>query len=269
MLTTILTCMEMAKIVAVLKESFQVPSPGVDPSMFTIVKPGPSEQNVPNNGDQLPMLFIYLLNQFSKAVVAQFVDEAGVSPRAAEPIGIVVASIFSNPELCWRGHSMIDILMAKMRVVCPVLWGIRGSEKTEQGRARLGWKKHDGEWVPEQLHNTRMTGLGAGYAAISLRDFSKSRFQNPWPPWHYWQSMASITSTPPSEASPTQYMVLKAMVENYEQRFFNFYGNAALAALRVALVDFPNRALEQGPACSALAVLADKLKRDKGLDLRS
>jgi nucleoporin GLE1 len=80
--------------------------------------------------------------------------------------------------------------------------------------------------------------------------------------------MASITSTPPSEASPTQYMVLKAMVENYEQRFFNFYGNAALAALRVALVDFPNRALEQGPACSALAVLADKLKRDKGLDLR-
>jgi nucleoporin GLE1 len=260
----------MAKIIGVLKESFGVGSPGVDPSMFMVTKPGPSPQDVPNNGEQLPMLFIYLLNQFSKAVVAQFIDEAGVSPRAAEPIGIVVASMFSNPDLCWRGHTMIDILMAKMRVVCPVLWGIRGNEKTEQGRARLGWKKDEGgSWVPEQMHNTRMTGLGAGYAAISLRDFSKTRFQNPWPPWHYWQSMASITSTPPDEASPTQYMVLKAMVENHEQRFFNFYGNAALAALRVALVDFPGRALEQGAASSSLAVLADKLKRDQGLDLRS
>jgi nucleoporin GLE1 len=259
----------MAKIAAVLKESFQVPSPGVDPSMFMITKPDPSQQDVPNNGEQLPMLFIYLLNQFAKAAVAQFLDEAGVSPKAAEPIGIVVASMFSNPEMGWRGRSLIDILMAKMRVVCPVLWGIRGSEKTEQGRARLGWKKDEGgDWIPEQLHNTRMTGLGAGYAAISLRDFSKTRFQNPWPPWHYWQSMAVITSTPPGEASPTQYMVLKAMVENYEQKFFNFYGNAALAALRIALVDFPGRALGLSAACSALAVLADKLKRDKGLDLR-
>lgn len=260
----------MAKIIGVLKESFGVGSPGVDPSMFMVTAPGPNPQDVPNNGEQLPMLFIYLLNQFAKAVVAQFIDEAGVSPKAAEPIGIVVASMFSNPDLCWRGHTLIDILMAKMRVVCPVLWGIRGNEKTEQGRARLGWKKDDGgSWVPEQMHNTRMTGLGAGYAAIALRDFSKTRFQNPWPPWHYWQSMASITSTPPNEASPTQYMVLKAMVENHEQRFFNFYGNAALAALRVALVEFPGRALEQGAASSSLAVLADKLKRDQGLDLRS
>lgn len=260
----------MAKIVAVLKESFQVGSPGVDPSIFMVSKPGPSQQDVRNNGDELPMLFIYLLNQFAKAVVAQFVDEAGVSPKAAEPIGIVVASIFSNPELGWRGHSLIDILMAKMRVACPVLWGIRGSERTEEGRARLGWKKDDeGNWIPEQVHVTRMTGLGAGYAAISLRDFSKSRNENPWPPWHYWRAMASITSTPPTEASSTQYVVLKSMVENYEQRFLGFYGNAALAALRIALVDFPGRAVERSAASSALAVLADKLKRDKGLDLMS
>jgi nucleoporin GLE1 len=81
--------------------------------------------------------------------------------------------------------------------------------------------------------------------------------------------MASITSTPPNEASSTQYVVLKSMVENYEQRFLGFYGNAALAALRIALVDFPGRAVERSAASSALAVLADKLKRDKGLDLMS
>ncbi len=133
----------------------------------------------------------------------------------------------------------------------------------------MGWKKEmGGTWVPEQVHSTRMAGIGAGYAAIALRDFSKSRMQNPYPPWHYWQAMASIVSTPPDQISSTQLMVLKSLIENYEQRFMNFYGNAAVAALQVALVDFPNRATETTAAVSSLKVLADKLKKDKGIQLQ-
>jgi nucleoporin GLE1 len=259
----------MMSIVNTLKEAlYQIPSPPVDPGMVMLSLPGPL-QGATNNGETLPVLFLYLLNIFSKAVVSQFIDEAGVSPKAADPIGVVAVSVFAQGDLCWRGVSLIDILMCKMRVSCPVLFGIRGSEKTEEGRARLGWKRSEsGDWVIEQIHNTRMTGLGAGYAALSLRDFTKSPHKNPYPPTMYWQTMASIVNTPPEATSSTQYTVLKALIENYEQRFMTFYGHAARAALQVALVDFPSRAPERTVAVSSLMVLGDKLKRDVGLRLK-
>lgn len=259
------------KASSILLESLtSVPSEGVDPGDFMRSKPEPNPE-ARNNDDQLPSLFLFLLNHFSKAVVEQFVQEAGADPKAAGPLGMLVATVFSNPHFLWRGKSLIDILMAKMWKVCPVLFGARGSEKTEQGRERLGWKRDgEGDWVPEQTHNERMTGLGAGYAAISLRDFRKATsLRIPWPPYHYWQTMASIVSTPPEEASATQYNVLKAIIENSEGRFMELYGSAARAALRVALVDFPERALDQkSAAVNSLKVLADKLERDQGLMLR-
>lgn len=233
--------------------------------MVTVTPRDPVEGAV-NNGE-LPSLFIYLLNIFAKAVVAQFVDEAGVSPKAAEPIGVVTVSIFANKDFVWRNESLIDILMCKMRVACPVLFGLRGNEKTEEGRARLGWKKADGHWVNDQIHNTRMTGLGAGYAAIALRDFSKTQMRNPWPPSNYWRTLAAIVDTPPEEASNTQYTVLKALIENSEQRFLQFYGDIGRSALYVALITFPAKALEQSVAVKAVAVLGDKLRRDVGLQL--
>jgi nucleoporin GLE1 len=258
----------MRAIVDVLKDALRTtPSPPVDPTIVMVSAPAPLE-GATNNGDTVPALFIYLLNIFSKAVITQFKDEAGVSPKTADPIGVIAVSIFAQADLCWRGASLISILLAKFRVVCPVLFGIRGSETTEEGRARLGWRKEGGQWVDSQVHNQYMTGLGAGYAAISLRDFSKSKNGNPYPPTKYWMSMAAIVDTPPEEASSTQYIVLKSMIENYEQRFLTFYGSAGRAALQVALVDFPGRAVESSPAVSTLKVLGDKLRRDVGLRLR-
>jgi len=155
-----------------------------------------------------------------------------------------------------------------MRIACPVLFGFRGNDKTERGRASVGWKKEkNGRWEGEQWHYPRMTGLGAGWAAICLRDFSKSQHKNPWPTTHYWQTIASIVSTPPADMSATQFLVLKALIDNYEKRFIGFYGSAALAVLRVALVDFPSRAPDDIAAALSLKVLADKLNRDTGLQL--
>lgn len=233
----------------------------VDPSLFMLSVPAAVE-GAPS---MLPGIFIWLLNIFSKMLIKQLVDEAGVTPKAADPIGVLAVSIFAQKDLLWRNTSLIDILIAKLRIVCPVLFGLRGSEKTEEGRDRLGWWKENGTFIPEQVHNVRMTGLGAGYAAIALRDFSRSAMRNPYPPSRYWQSMAAILNTP--QPSSTHYLVLKAMIENYESRFLTFYGSAARAALRLALVQFPERGSEHTVAASALKVLGDKLRRDTGLRL--
>jgi nucleoporin GLE1 len=236
--------------------------------MYTVTTPDPDPQAKYN--DKLPIMFIYLLNSLAKAAISQFAQEASSNPKAADPIGILVVKIFSLPGFHWRGKSLIDIVIAKFRVVLPVVFGIRGNDNTEEGRARVGWRRVDGQWTTEQDHQDRMVGLAAGYASISLRDFSntKARLTNPYPPTHYWQAMATISSTPAQEQSVTQYIVLRAMTEFYEARFLTFYGDFAKAALKAALVEFPNRStLSSTAAVSSLKVLADKLKRDMGLDL--
>lgn len=220
-----------------------------------------------HNEAQLPSLFLYLLNIFAKTIINQFINECGAQPKAADPLGVITAQIFSNKAYQWRGKSLIDILMAKYRVACPVLFGYRGSESTEQGRIRLGWKRDGSAWTPEQQHMDKMKGLAVGYAAISLRDFSKSPNTNPWPPSKYWTSLARIVNTPPAEISDTQCVVLRGMIEIYEERFIHFYGSAAIAALRTALIDFPNKAQIKTPGISGLPVLAHMLRRDIGLEL--
>lgn len=200
-------------------------------------------------------------------MINQFINECGAQPKTADPIGVVVAMVFSKEVYLWRGKSLIDILMAKFRVACPVLFGYRGSEKTEQGRLRLGWKKGPGGWVLEQQHVDRMKGLAAGYAAISLRNFSASKNTNPWPPSKYWTAMAKIVNTPPAEISNTQCVVLRSMIETNEERFIQFYGSAAIAALRKALKELPSKAVEQTPGVKGLKVLGVILERDIGLEL--
>ncbi|KAI1103080.1 GLE1-domain-containing protein [Jackrogersella minutella] len=259
---------QIAAINALLEESIKgtVPSQLVDPSDFITDKREPVNGAL-HNEPQLPSLFLYLLNHFAKAVINQFINECGAQPKAADPIGVLVAMMFSKDLYLWRGKTLIDILMAKFRVVCPVLFGYYGSEKTEQGRLRLGWKRVNGRFIPDQQHSDRMAGLGAGYAAIALRNFSASKNTNPWPPSKYWISLAKIVNTPPADISDTQFTVLRSMIESNEEKFITFYGNAGIAALRKALVEFPNKAPEKTPAVAGMEVLAQILKRDIGLEL--
>ncbi|KAI0859172.1 GLE1-domain-containing protein [Xylaria cubensis] len=259
---------QMATIQAILQESLSgsVPSAMVDPSQYVTDQRQPMDGAL-HNEPQLPSLFLYLLNVFAKTIINQFINECGAQPRAADPLGVIAAHIFSNKTYLWRGKTLVDILMAKYRVACPVLFGYRGSETTEQGRARLGWRRDGAAWAPEQQHIDRMKGLAVGYAAISLRDFSKSPNTNPWPPSKYWTSLARIVNTPPTEISNTQCVVLRSMIEIYEERFIYFYGSAGVAALRSALIDFPKKVQDQTPGTSGLLVFAQILKRDIGLEL--
>lgn len=251
-----------------LKEALEgrVPSPPIDVNLF-VVEPRQPAEGSPNNDTTLPSLFIYLMNIVAKGIINQFINECSANPKAADPIGVFTAQIFSQKEFQWRGQSLIDILMAKLRVVCPVLFGFRGNDKTERGRIALGWKRDGSSWVTEQAHNDRMAGLGAGFASLSLRDFSKTSKTNPYPPSNYWKALAHIVNTPAGETSNTQYIVMRSMIGGHEQRFLNFYGNAALAALRLALIEFPKKAPENAAAAGSLRALADVLQSEEGLIL--
>ena len=243
----------------------RIPSSTVDARKFVV-----SPTSVPDNDVdcQVSGLVLYLLNILAKSIIAQFIDEASVSPKSADPVGVAAVTIFADRAYQWQQNSFIDILIAKYHFLCPVLWGIYGNDKTENGRKRLGWGRVEpgGPWVSEQRHSERMTGLGAGFAALALRDFSKSKNQNPFPTSNYWRSLAYIINTPPEDTLQTHFLVLKAMIENYVPRFVGFYGHAAKLALRKALVEFPHCA-PKSVAASAVSVLPEVLRRDLKLTL--
>lgn len=255
-------------IVAALQESLnpRTPSDPINVSLFVKDNRQPVE-GAAHNAEQLPSAFIYLLNHFAKAIILQFTTEASVNPKAVEPVGIVTAHVFSNPAFHWRGKTLIDILIAKFRISCPVLFGVYGSEDTERGRAALGWRKEDGGWVTVRTHMDRMTGLGAGFASISLRDFSKASKTNPYPPSNYWRAVAAIINTPAGRTTNTHYKVLSSMLDSHEARFIQFYGNAAIAALRMAIIEFPKKAPPNSQEAQSLQVLGQLLQKNSGLVL--
>lgn len=255
----------MITIKNILLEASKITVPSVDVRPYILEIPPSIDAAEPS---QVSALMLYQMNILAKAVVSQFIDEASVAPKAADPAGVLAISIFAAPDFRWKGISLIDMLLAKYHVVCPVLFGIYGSEKTEGGRKRLGWRREDGHWVGEQKHGERMTGLGAGYAAVSLRDFKNSQNPNPYPPSNYWQAVARITNTPKQDITETHYLVLKAMIENHADKFAAFFGQRpGMAALRRAIVGFTQLAPQGSVAAGSLKTLRTTLQKDLRITL--
>jgi len=223
--------------------------------MPTTVDVTPFLANPPLEGTntQVPVGLIFMLNHFIKAVLRQLATEASEDGRAADQLGILVVMIFANPNFRPNGICLIDIFWAKFHKACPVLFGINGPpSNAPAARARLGFLAEE----PDGEHYRRMRGLAAGFAAVTLRDFSKSANQNPAPNHLYWTALARILSTPPDKQSPTQYTVLFHMIQLFVPKFIHFYGTAAIAALRKACIDFPATAPKMQNGSYDSAILA-------------
>lgn len=259
------------KIKQILLQAAQMQQVMIDVTPYLVSVPS-EKLREGNANTQYPAPLLFLLNHLAKAIMSQLAHEASRDTTTAEHVGILTVTIFSAPEFLYNGHSLIDVLWAKYHKVCPVLFGIHGSHRTVAGRARLGWRMEDGAEVSVQEHHDHMTGFAAGFAAVTLRNFEKSKNKSPAPIHLFWTSLARILSTPNAEQTPTHYIVLYNMLKHSVARFVQFYGVAALAALRAACVTFPSGGGPQGPSGSGpdstvLAVQSLPLAWQKDLNL--
>ncbi|OJD38591.1 gle1-like protein [Diplodia corticola] len=227
-----------------------------------------TQAELPPGPCNISALLIFLFNHFAKAIINQLVSEAGVNIKAADPIGIIAVSILGFPQYCINQKvPLTDILLAKYHKCCGVLFGMYGPENSERGRQRLGWRRIGTKWCSGQDHLERMTGLGAGWASLALRKIKVgSALVHPLPNAHYWRAFSRIVNTPPHEATATHYMVLKAMVEGDSlDRFVQCYGQAALAALRKGLIEFPQG--HDSVAAKSMLGLVEGFQKEKRLTL--
>ncbi|PLN83803.1 GLE1-domain-containing protein [Aspergillus taichungensis] len=255
---------QLQEIRATLEKASAIPEPSVDIRQFLAFPP----DNIANSDDnKVPALLIYALNIFSKSLISSLITEASINHGHAEPVGIVAAQIFSSDAFIYKGCHMVDILWAKYRTICPALWGFHGSEKTEGGRRALGWWRDGpgGPYISEQAHADRMTALGAGYSALTLRNFGKTPRKNPFPNTMFWMTMHKILSIPPAEIQETHLILLSAMLKSSAERIVGFFGHVGLALMRQAIVDLPNALPRQSMGVNQLKLLKDLYKREKNI----
>ncbi|KAI4715948.1 GLE1-domain-containing protein [Aureobasidium sp. EXF-10727] len=247
----------LKRVLEILNDVLKHPEPAIDITPFLAIPPDNSER-------RMPLALVYLLHMIAKLVIRQFCND---NIATVDALAIVLVTVFSKAEYLFNGTtSLIDILLAKYHKVCPVLFGIYGNEKTEGGRETIGWLKNSDGWVDSEVHKNRMLGLATGYGCISLRDFSKSKSNNPFPPPNYWKALSHFANTPPANLQPTHWIVLKALVDTHIEKFLKFYGQAGIAALRRVLVELPKNA-PQNPARDAVAIFPEMLRTTKGLTL--
>lgn len=263
----------MVQIQTVLQEALQFSEPSVDVSRFLVSVPNPA----PGQPIPLSAVFLYLINIFSKAIVSQFISETSGAAKNSDPVGVVAVSILATPAFKLNGSiPLIDMLLAKFHVTCPMLFGIVPGtpQNTVQGRLRMGWSRDGQAFVPEQRHLERMVGLARGWSALSLRDFSKSKNENPIANAYYWRAIAGVANVATADVGSAHAAVIKGLVDGFVPRFIGFYGVAAKAALKAALVELPARVRRERAgdaaavqAVAGLEVLREVLQRDLKLSL--
>lgn len=261
---SILTVHQMQEIKSTLEKAATISEPSVDIRQFLAFPP----EHIANaDNANVPALLIYGFNVLAKCIISSLLTEASLHPSHAEPIGIVAAQIFSSESFLYRGHPMSDILWAKYRVICPALWGFYGNEKTPEGRRAIGWWRDgkDGPFIPEQGHIDRMTALGAGFSALTLRNFGKTNRKNPFPNTIFWHSMHKILSIPTAEVQETHFTLLASVLRSAPERVLGFFGVSGLAMLRKAITDLPNSRKHQTMAVHELRLLRELYWREKNI----
>ncbi|KAI5274241.1 GLE1-domain-containing protein [Aureobasidium subglaciale] len=248
----------LKKVLEIVNDVQKYPEPTVNITPFLAIPADNVER-------RMPLCLVYLMHIIAKNAISSFCSQ---NETLIDATAILLATVFSKTEYLFNGTtSLLDILLAKYHVVCPVLFGTYGNEKTRDGRIRIGWQcDGDGEFIDLEIHKNRMSGLAIGYGCLSLRDFSKSKMQNPFPPPNYWKALSHIANTPPAHLQATHFMVLRALVEPHVEKFLKFYGQAGLAALRQVLVLLPASAPDIA-AKGLVDVLPESLLQTKHLTL--
>jgi nucleoporin GLE1 len=128
----------------------------------------------------------------------------------------------------------------------------------------MGWKHHN-----ESEHYALTKGLSAGFAAITLRDFSRSKMTSAAPNRLFWQALSRILNVSATRRIPSHYNALEGLLDSaFIPRFISLYGQAAIAALKLAVREFGNiPAAPDRPATTKAAGIMEVLGLKMGNEL--
>lgn len=150
-------------IKAHLTEAMAIQGPSASLSQY-IFDPLPADV-------QVSVGFIWIINELAKMAVAQVLQECTSSHESADPVGVVIASVFADSKFAIGGKPLIDVVIARFCKRCPIITGEVGPCNTKADRIRLGWKVEENGEITENegAYIGRMQAYTAGFVSIAGR----------------------------------------------------------------------------------------------------
>lgn len=238
-------------------KALTTPGPMIDIRPYIVSREIPQLSNEAEAA--YPAMLLYVWICFEKFLLKQFEKEAANEDgRIIQEIGLIAASLLGDQKYMWKGIPMTDITLAKLHRACPPLFGIRGTMNTAEGRNRLGFMPT----MTVDSYSQRLRGIGAGWAAMTLRSFSAK--PPALPVAEYWRAVVSVCNTPTDALYPGHFAILNGLIRDYYKKFLAMYGVPARAVLRRATIDVPTRAPPRcKDAAASVRVLPEGWKKEK------
>lgn len=175
-----------------------------------------------------PFVYQWLLNFIAKALVAQAETEVSIKPKMAVPLAkLSLNLLILHPELK-------EFLMARFVKKCPLVVGFICAIDTEEGRAKMGWKRNsEGKYEDDAQYAERLGGIMTLFAVMtripldgSLVGYQQG-MEHPLPLSLSWTLVARILDAMPSLINDSHFTVIGAWWEACNIEFQQAYGQQA------------------------------------------
>lgn len=203
------------------------------------------------------LAYKWILNFIAKAIVSQAETEVTVKPTAALPLARLSMHLLYNLD------GLYDFLCPRFVKKCCLIIGFTCPIDTEEGRIRMGWRRHESKWEPEVKYEERIGGICSVWAVMArLEHDSKFAFFSMDAEWKF---AARMLNTEKSLLSNVHYVVVSNWWEAAAQLVINRWRKQGIKILQLFSRDWAKYGQEKSfPAATRLEVLGDdfELKND-------
>jgi nucleoporin GLE1 len=191
----------------------------------------------------MEIAYKWILNFVAKAVVSQAETEVRAKPNSSVPLAKLALNLLCEfPELK-------DFLMARFVKKCPFVIGFTCDISTEEGRLRMGWKRHDdSKWEDEVTYDERMGGMMTLYSVLTRLPLDQKYFQNmqhPLPISENWKMIARLLNQPTHLLTNTHFIVASSWWEASADQFLMSYGTQGKKVLQILWTTWPKASEEK------------------------
>lgn len=212
-----------------------------------------------NATKQNPLAYKWILNFIAKAVVAQAEAEVTVKPSAAVPLAGLAANLLNSLD------GLEYYLCARLAKKCAFILGYTCSIDTEEGRARMGWKRSDGKWEAEVKYEERVGGIATVWAVMArLQATQRFDFFSMAAEWRF---AARILNVNKDLLGNVHYGIICNWWEAAGAQLAQKYGKQAYKLLEFAAVDWAKYGQQKlFPAATRLEILGEDLRSKRSFN---
>lgn len=206
------------------------------------------------------LAYMWILNFFSKSLVAQAETETIVSIQSALPLGRLGAMLMV------RFKELSKLLLARFVKKCPFVIGFSCPIDTEEGRLRMGWKRSGDKWEDPSTYAERVSGICAVWTVMSISQINTNNEPHPYPISNSWKFLARMANTKTDVLDNSHFSLVATWWDIASDAFVKAYGKQGVKLLQAISGPWTQQVLEKRyPSALRLGLLGEDWQSSSSL----